>query len=539
MKKLYTIEGKGVQIVDYVFQKPNAREKLKRVFGYIVDNITPVKNDKEENKSSRFKSSKSLQEKLPENIKDDPIFSEWLSGHRNDLIENDTIWRLGRVVVSAFINILYMCKTWGKPLDQPDLMKDILTQIGIFDKLRSVYDKPDDLSMVYRYYFSQIIGKSLVDSGKTLESIKEPLVTLMLKYFDEIDIDEVFIKNPSDFVRDHLQLFSTPVSSGSIIQISERDNFVTCTACGKQMKKLRSEQKTMKQYKWKSSTVPSGVPVEKFSNFLEAGMRSKAVRMICESCKWRYYLDVILSSVDGKNISSWYCTFYTRDGIPFDAILSIQRQVQRMRENIADGKESFVVIPKDGSFEMRMQNSHGFMLPSIPDEICGSITIDWKIKNDPVTEQFWEVLTCVLSIVKETGMRCIVTKLRNDYDDLICAGKDILFQDVPQDFKWLLGGKDWLLFEDIDVVLSVIEKINMITKQIKGKQIKGKDTQKLGTSILKLMKNDDLLPAIHYIECKWDDERKKKNSVCRAVCRAYYLDCMKEIYVLQKKISTG
>jgi hypothetical protein len=530
MKNLYNITSQGIKLAEFVYQKPDASRKMRVVMEYLARKITPVKHDPEDlEKSSRFNAASKLNNNLSDELKSNPVFAEWEGGMNTSLMVNDAAWRLGRYVNTAFITVPYMFKTWKKKkINQVALMKELLETIGIFSRLKSVYDKPDNLANVYRYYFSHIIGKAIVDEGKTMDDIKEPLIQWLIGKLDECDIKETFMEDPSSFVSDHLQLFTAPVSSKMLVQPSDTSSNITCGCCGKNMKEKRTKKETEKAYKWKSQFVAPGVPVDKSSNFLVAGMRAKAARMICDSCKWRHYLDVILATVSGKNLSSWYCSFYSRDGLPFDAIKSLQQQVQRLKDLGTDADTSFRVIPVNGKVECKVQKGYGFMLPSIPDEICGSFTIDWKIKKNPVNEQFWDVLEQVLVIATRTRMRCVVTKLRNDYEDVLTGNKDIVFQDLPQDFKWLLGGKNWLTFDDANMVLDIMSKVHSITKQIVLK-----DMQKHNSEIVKRMKNDDPLPAIHYIENAWNSDRKKKNYFARS----RYFNNIKEISTMQHQVS--
>lgn len=528
MDTLYNVESQGIKFVEFVYQRPNASRKMRRVMEYLADHVQPVAHKPDDlDKSSRYNASTKLHEYIPESVENDPVFAEWERGENTALLENDTIWKLGRYVNTAFITVPYMYKTWkNENIDQVDLMKEMLELLGIFDRLKTVYNKPENISTVYRYYFSHVIGKALMDEGKTMDDIKEPLIQFLVDKLEACEIDEAFMENPVEFVDDHLQVFTTSASSADLVQATDPGNDIQCTACGKRLKKLKSKKDTENAYKWKSQFVPKGVPVEKFSNFLPAGMASKAVRMVCDSCKWRYYLDVILATVDGKKIDTWYCTFYPRDGLPYDAIKSIQQQVQRIKAHGEDAETSFRVVPENSHLNVETRKGYGFQLPSIPEEICGSITIDWKIKNNPVNEQFWEVLQQVLLIATRTGMRCVITKLRNDYEDLIGEEKDIIFQDVPQDFKQLLGGKDWLSFDDASIALSVMDKIDDVINQTVKK-----DHQKHKSEIVKRL--TDPLSVIHYIEHYWDDDRKKKNTIARA----RYLDTVKDIVAMQQQVS--
>ena len=528
---LYGTMVKGITIGDIVYQQPDNLKKIRAVMEHMFENITPLKHDPKNptdpKKSSRFNAASKLDAHVLENYRNDKIFVEWEGGNNESLMNDDTIWRIGRYVHTAFFIIPYAFNTWtGEKVNIIELMREMLDVIGILDKLDHVVDKFDVPSTVYRYYFSHVIGKAIVDAGKTMNDVKEPLIRFVVGKVNECHIEESFMEGSTSFIRDHLQLIETRSSSTELVQPDGLPGNIRCTGCGKSMRSIGTARDTKKMYVWKSQFVPSGVPVEKFSNFLEAGKQSKSSRMICDSCRWRYYFDKILSTVDGKNIVPWYCTFHARGGLPYGAIASMQQQVDRIKECLGESETSFRVVARGDSMEIETLKVYGFMVPSIPDEICGSFTIDWKIKKKPVNEQFIELMEQVLLIATRNGMQCVVARLRNDYENMPSSGRDIVFQDIPQDFKPLLGCKNWVTIDDANTVLEIIGKINSIVNQI---VTKGHCNHK--SEIVKRM--DDPLSMIRYIENKWNGSRKKNVSYSRS----RYLDAIKDIMELKQKIS--
>jgi hypothetical protein len=515
--KLFDYASHGIDIKDFVFQEPNAKDKVQKVIEHLSKTIPVLSYDnsteKKRKDSSRFKSVAKLDYYLDVATKNDPLIARWEGGYNDALMDDVDAWKMGRLAHTAFVAIIYIFKQWQeKNIDQVPLMKELLEHLGIFDRLSTVYDKPSSTSLVYRYYFFHLVGTALKESGKMMGSITKPIVDLLHAKMDEVSIDEPFINDPADFIRDHLQFFTFPSSSKDIIHPSHPSATITCTACGKKMANLGSKKKNEKAYKWKSQQVLDGVKVEKFSNFLVAGNPGKGVRMICHSCMWRHYLDTILASVSGDKIDTWHVTFYMEDGLPFDSIVSMKNVLERARIN-PDGFTSFRVANNDSNVGMKLQNGYGFMIPSIPDETCGSIVLEWKMKKSTTNEEFWDVMHDVLVMASTTRMRAVVTMLRNDYEDLLHGTSDMFFQDIPGTFKQLIGNTDSISFEKASVVIDIMNRVDKISLEI-VKEISDKQT--MNVKIASKLVNEGILPVIHAIEHGWDDDKKKKNSIARA-----------------------
>nr|MDO8111921.1 hypothetical protein [Candidatus Sigynarchaeota archaeon] len=511
---IYEQTSMGVKIHDYVYQQPNAKEKMALVIAEFAMHLPPFAIKEEKYKdSSRYKSILSMEKYVDKDVMSLPGISKWQGGSNRELLLDNDRWKIAKFLHTVYFAIMKL----NDKIDPVVLMKELLVKIGIEPALRGMYDANMQMAgkirkssvEFYRYAFFHLVGDAIVSSGKTMDGIAGLAKDLVLEKMDEFPTTESFMENPESFVRDHLQLFDVRGRSSDLIQDSSPENANQCCSCGKRMPTTGSKTRDEKTYKWYAEKVPEGVPVEKFSNLLKAGMRSKPRRMVCKSCEWRVYLDAILSPVSGK-FASWYPVFYIPDGYPRAMIVSIQKELEKLRQ-ANPGLNSFMVSMKGpdiegfGKIAVTVHEAYGFTIPSIPDEVCCSIPLDWRIKDGiPVAEQYFTVLSNILHLARKTRMRVALTKLRNDYEEMMTTG-DIFLQEIPDSFSWLLGETHELSFEKAELALAVLSKVKEIAFKVAG----GKDTDEVAVGIIDNARRG-MDAVLHYLEPKRQKIKQSK-----------------------------
>ena len=543
---LYSITGQGVKLGKYIYQQPHEKKKMRDLLKHLSEKLEPFaykSGAKSGAGASRYTSVFNSNQYIKDNIKSHALIQKWKGGKNWDLLEDDLRWRMARYCHTIYITVLKLYQRNSQHVDQAKLMQEFLDGLEIFPELSEIYDQSTDLPTWYRFSFFHIVGDVLALKLKTMEDITPILIDLVLKKMDVLSIEDKTIPNPLEFVKEHIHMFRTPTSSFNLIQHTNPNNKILCSSCGKRMESLGSIKKNQTHYKLYSEHVSDGIAVQKFTNFKIAGEKKEPVRMICESCKWRFYLNKILSLVAGK-FAKIFATFYLPDGYPFAIVRGIQLSLEKFKNdpNYEDSVSAFMIDfkkfkEKDNRNDIyaRPQKAYGFALPSILEEICGSIPFSWKIDQKlTVNEQYWNLTKQVIALSVQTGLKVVASKLKNEYEELL--GKDdVLIQDIPSDYKWLFGNTIRLSLENARAILNIMLKIEDVIKSILTKDIE--------KNCVAMVKNLQLghLETIYYLDSliRSPSSRasKAKNSGYKIMMlRTDILSKLKEIYELKSKI---
>jgi len=551
-KFLYDITGQGIKIKDYAFQKPNEKHKMKTILEYLARTLPPFKYDPRKPKvSSRYKIFHDVTSKkkkvnkmdtfLSREIQErEPMIRKWENGDNTDLLENDELWKMARFAHTVFVNILKLHERSGNTkIDQCSIMREFLESMNVFDDLASVYDKSDRNSYFYRFAFFQFVGDALYSKGMTMDDIAPLLITYMMTKMDELTIDEHSIPDPLSFVNDHVHLFNEGVSSTDLIRPSDAMNVSTCSACGTQLKHVGSLNKDREHYKWRSQYVSDGISVQKFSNMLIAGESKQPTRMVCTACKWRFYLDKILAIVSGKGIDSFFPTFYFKKGKPFEMIMGIQSALERLKDD-PDARAFRIdlrTFASDRSWKINVKTNkgYGFSLPRIPNEICGSIPITWRIKNDKsLTVQYWDVLINTLIMTIKLNLKVTLSRLKNDHENML-GTNSVLLHDVPSEFSWFLHGKRTLTRDEARLIVDMMQLIEETVKNVLNKDGKKmKDYQKYCIEFLRCV-NINVLNGFNFLDASLRDNKNIKEASHMYV-RELITDHVNHMYELKQQI---
>lgn len=458
-ENLITLTGQGIKFDEFIFKQPNNIAKIEKIFRYTFQekkigglSFDHSDNDKA-NKSSRWKNRLSIKKYLDSETLSNPIFNKWklnidkwdrADENLRNLMKDEELWKVGRMVHTCYVSYrrIVEISTNSVPKNVADIMKTILEKLGILEDLKDVYNKGDGNFYAYDGGISMITGDLLVnkykrDSDYVLQCIIDILKDATLKY----PIKDNWIPDPIMLMDRYIKLFSIPQSSANLIQHNESENKEVCCVCGQRLKEAEE---------WKAQFVSDGFPVQKFSNFLDAGKKKEPKRVVCSPCKFRFYVEKMLPIIAPKNI--YYPIFYYRNGIPYYHVQCIQSELNSERKELLEkGKKAFRSIDNKSYIDISKYHSkvniterdgYGYLLPNFILEICGSIPMRWIDDNSRQSEMFFDLMQNVLEMSYQLNIPATVTKVRNECESLIIDPQVMMYvQDTPQIYRWCISEK--------------------------------------------------------------------------------------------------
>lgn len=472
---LYDQTGQGVKIADYIYQHPNAPQKMRKILTYLTEHLPPlsiarakdglIKKDKLHD-SARYKNVVKIADYVPSEIMAHPCIAKWEMGENVALLENDALWRIGRVLHTIYVALTKLYARASITVLPESVMHDVIVAAGIEEQMQDVYNQGTKKGNGNWYVYDAIsflLGDAVLTSGQTLETIAPRLIDLVCDKMASLSKNEYCIPNPEGLLNRFITIGKMGTTSSTICHAHNPIDTIICAVCGQRMPVEKTKKATEDAYGWKAQFVTDGVTVRKFSNMLPGGDLGQPVRTVCNACKWRYYFEAMLNQITGKGLDTTYITFYYPHGIAWELIKAFQANIMRIKK-LPEQKAFQIRLDHYAEYSIQPNKGYGLVLPTINDEMAGSIPFQWTMSAQPVANGLWSVLLNALAFAIPHHLKVVISKLRNDYEDVACDA-DVLIQDIPVEFRSLIP-RTHLTFDDAQRVLSQMIRIDALIKQL-------------------------------------------------------------------------